>query len=43
MWEWSFPKALTDRSSKESKKLQLQNKIEELQKELADMQDDTDE
>ena len=41
-WEWNFPKAIADRTSKEMQKLRLKNKIEELQEAYDKLNGDSD-
>lgn len=43
MWEWTFPNALAETTSKALKKAQIQSKIDELKKELAELKDEPDE
>lgn len=39
-FKWTFPNSLSDQTSKELRKLEIQEKIEELKRELKDLQDD---
>ena len=38
MWEWNFPKSLTDETEKELKKKRIQKQMDELQKKLNEME-----
>ena len=39
MWKWSFPRMLAERNHKELKKLQIMDKIEKLQQELEELEE----
>jgi len=39
MWKWSFPRMLAERNHKELKKLQIRDKIEKLQQELEELEE----
>lgn len=39
-WKWTYPEALVDQSSKAQKKIKLQERIEKLQQELSELEDD---
>lgn len=40
-FKWTFPNSLSDQTSKDLRKLQIQETIEELQRELKELQDDS--
>ena len=37
MWEWNFPRSLTDETEKELKKKRIQKQMEELQGKLKEL------
>ncbi len=41
VWEWEFPRALVDKTSKSAKKMRLKQRIAEMQKELEELENES--